>query len=124
MQIRLKVSVNGANAADFVASSQTVKQGDKLLFTLDPADGYETAVYTVKGMVPAISGQQEPYKGKSIEFIVKGLYDAKTITVAPQITAVVLGEEHPVSYRKQNAGRWKFYSSESLRYNSIRSGFR
>lgn len=119
-----KVSVNGANAADFVASSQTVKQGDKLLFTLDPADGYETAVYTVKGMVPAISGQQEPYKGKSIEFIVKGLYDAKTITVAPQITAVVLGEEHPVSYenKTQEGGSFTVQKVSGTTASDLASG--
>lgn len=119
-----KVSVNGANAADFVASSQTVKQGDKLLFTLDPADGYETAVYTVKGMVPAISGQQEPYKGKSIEFIVKGLYDAKTITVAPQITAVVLGKEHPVSYenKTQEGGSFTVQKVSGTTASDLASG--
>lgn len=119
-----KVSVNGASAADFVASSQTVKQGDKLLFTLDPADGYETAVYTVKGMVPAISGQQEPYKGTSIEFIVKGLYDAKTITVAPQITAVVLGKEHPVSYenKTQEGGSFTVQKVSGTTTSDLASG--
>lgn len=119
-----KVSVNGASAADFVTTPQTVKQGEKLLFTLDPADGYETAVYTVKGMVPAIVGQQEPYKGTSIEFIVKGLYDAKTITVAPQITAVVLGKEHPVSYenKTQEGGSFTVQKVSGTTTSDLASG--
>lgn len=100
-----KVSIEDKAAVNFVTTPQTVKQGDRLLFTLEPEDGYETAVYTVKGMVPAIAGQQEPYKGKSFEFIVKGLYDEKEMTVGPQISAVVLGKEHPVSYEnKTQAG--------------------
>lgn len=100
-----KVSIEDAAAEDFVTTPKDVKQGDRLLFTLEPEDGYETAVYTVKGMVPAIAGQQEPYKGKSFEFIVKGLYDEKEMIVGPQISAVVLGKEHPVSYEnKTQAG--------------------
>lgn len=119
-----KVSINGGTAADFVTTPQTVKQGEKLLFTLEPNDGYETAVYTVKGMVPAISGQQEPYKGKSIEFIVKGLYDAKTITVAPQITAVVLGKEHPVSYenKTQEGGSFTVQKVSGTTTSDLASG--
>lgn len=119
-----KVSINSVASVDFVTTPQDVKQGDKLLFTLEPNDGYETAVYTVKGMVPAISGQQEPYKGKSIEFIVKGLYDAKTITVAPQITAVVLGKEHPVSYenKTQEGGSFTVQKVSGTTTSDLASG--
>lgn len=95
-----QVSVNGAAAVN-VASSPKVKQGDKLNFTLTPEDGYETAVYTIEGMVPAVIGQQAPYKGTSFACVVKGLYKSQSEDVSPKISAVVLGKEHTVAYEKK-----------------------
>lgn len=95
-----QVSVNGAAAVN-VASSPKVKQGDKLNFTLTPEDGYETAVYTIEGMVPAVIGQQAPYKGTSFACVVKGLYKSQSEDVSPKISAVVLGKEHIVAYEKK-----------------------
>lgn len=95
-----QVSVNGAPAVDLTSSSK-VKQGDKLNFTLTPEDGYETAVYTIEGMVPAVIGQQAPYKGTSFACVVKGLYKSQSEDVSPKISAVVLGKEHIVAYEKK-----------------------
>ena len=118
-----KITVPSATAAT-VTTPVTVTQGQTLLFTLEPEDGYETAVYTVKGMVPANSAQQEPYKGTSFEFVVKGLYDAKTITVAPQITAVVLGKEHSVSYenKTQDGGSFTVQKVSGTTTSDLASG--
>ena len=90
-------SVSGGAAQNLASGPQPVKQGESLLFSLTPDAGYETAVYTVKGMIPANSSQQEPYKGTSFEFVVKGLYN-DVADVTPQITAVVLGKKHVVAY--------------------------
>lgn len=94
------VSIDGANAVAVVTNPQ-VKQGSKLLFILTPAAGYETAEYTIEGMVPASSAQKPPYKGTSFECIVKGLYKSQSEEVSPKISAVVLGKEHTVSYESK-----------------------
>lgn len=97
---KFQVSIDGGIATD-VSSTPQVKQGSKLLFTLKPMDGYETAVYTIEGMVPANSMLKPPYKGTSFECIVKGLYKSQDETVSPKISAVVLGKEHTVSYESK-----------------------
>ncbi|WP_455637385.1 InlB B-repeat-containing protein [Parabacteroides sp.] len=95
-----KVSIDGGTAVD-VSSNPKVNQGAKLLFTLTPKDGYETATYTIEGMVPASSAIKPPYKGTSFECIVKGLYKSQDETVSPKISAVVLGKEHVISYESK-----------------------
>lgn len=95
-----KVSIDGATAVN-VSDGPPVKQGAKLLFTVTPEAGYETAIYTIEGMIPAIAGQQAPYKGTSFSSIVKGLYKSQAEDISPKISAVVLGKEHTVSYEKK-----------------------
>lgn len=95
-----QVSIDGATAVD-VTDGPQVKQGAKLLFTVTPEAGYETAIYTIEGMIPAIAGQQAPYKGTSFSSIVKGLYKSQAEDISPKISAVVLGKEHTVSYEKK-----------------------
>lgn len=102
-----KVSIDGASAVN-VSGEPEVKQGDKLLFTVTPGVGYETAVYTIEGMVPAVTGQQAPYKGTSFACIVKGLYKSQAEDVSPKISAVVLGKEHIVSYENKTQSGGSF----------------
>ena len=102
-----KVSIDGAGAVN-VSDEPEVKQGAKLLFSVTPEAGYETAVYTIEGMVPAVTGQQAPYKGTSFACIVKGLYKSQAEDVSPKISAVVLGKEHVVSYENKTQSGGSF----------------